>query len=155
VGATGEVDSDVAAAVAAHRGERGPLIEILRDLQERRGCLDAATIAAVATEVNVSRAEVHGVVTFYRDFRTEPAGRRTVRVCRAEACQAMGSDQLAEHARRRLGIDFGTTTPDGAWTMDQTFCFGNCALAPSVTVDGRLYGRVTAERLDALLGGGS
>jgi len=149
----GEVDLDVQAVVAAHRDERGPLIEILRDLQERRGWLDSATVAAVGTELNLSRAEVHGVVSFYRDLQTEPAGRRVVRLCRAEACQAMGSEQLAELARRRLGIEFGATTPDGTWTLDQAFCFGNCAVAPALTVDGRLYGRVAPERLDALLGG--
>jgi len=153
VDAVGDVDLDVRAVVAAHGDERAPLIEILRELQERRGWLDSATVAAVATELNLSRAEVHGVVSFYRDFRTQPEGRRVVRLCRAEACQAMGSEQLAELARRRLGIEFGTTTPDGAWTLHQAFCFGNCAVAPSITVDGRLYGRVGPERLDALLGG--
>ena len=148
-----DAEIDVQEVVAAHVGERGPLLEILRDLQARRGWLDPATVAAVATEVNVSRAEVHGVVTFYRDLRTEPVGRQVVRLCRAEACQAMGAEHLAELARRRLGIDFGATTPDGDWTLEQAFCFGNCALAPSLTVDGRLYGRVGPERLDALMEG--
>jgi formate dehydrogenase subunit gamma len=95
---------------------------------------------------------VHGVVTFYRDFRREPAGRTTVRICQAEACRSVGAEELAEHAKRRTGIGFGETTYDGRVTVDEVFCLGNCALGPAVQVGDKLHGRVTPARLDAILG---
>jgi formate dehydrogenase subunit gamma len=137
--------------VTAHADRRGPLLPVLHALQEEFGYLDPQAVPLVARLLNLSRADVHGVVTFYRDFRTTPPGDVEVRVCRAEACQAMGGRALAEHATHRLGVPFGATTADGSVTLDQVFCLGNCALAPSVTVGGRLYGRVDAERFDQLL----
>jgi formate dehydrogenase subunit gamma len=137
--------------VAAHRGERGALMPILHAIQAEYGHIDPAAIPVIAAELNLSRADVHGVVTFYKDFRQTAAGRTTVRVCRAEACQAVGSDVLAQHAESRLGVGFGETTSDGAVTLETVFCLGNCALGPSVEIAGRLYGRVDADRLDALL----
>lgn len=136
----------------AHRGLRGPLIPILHAIQEDLGHIDQADVPVVADVLNLSAAEVHGVVTFYRDFRREPGARTTLRICRAEACQAVGAEALGAHARRRLGVDFGETTSDGAVTLDEVFCLGNCALGPAVQVDGRLHGRVSTARLDALLG---
>ena len=109
----------------------------------------------IADELNLSRAEVHGVISFYHDFRSQPAGTVTVRVCRAEACQSVGAHALAEHAKAKLGIDFGQTSADGSATLDQVFCFGNCALGPTVEVGGMLYGRVDNDRFDELVEGAS
>jgi formate dehydrogenase subunit gamma len=108
-------------------------------------------VVATAEALNLGRAEVHGVVSFYPDFRTEPAGRRTLRLCRAEACQAMGADALAARAREALGVDWGGTTPDGATTLEPVFCLGLCACAPAAALDDRLVGRLNAAGLDALL----
>ncbi len=135
----------------AHRDDRGALLPILHDLQTRCGYVDERSIPIIANGLNQSRAEVYGVVSFYRDFRSSPTGAHTVRVCRAEACQSVGADALAEHARMRLGVEFGGTTADNEFTLDQVFCLGNCALGPSVMVDGRLHGRVSAEGFDRLV----
>jgi formate dehydrogenase subunit gamma len=124
---------------------------VLRDLQDELGYIDPDSIPIVADELNLSRADVYGVVTFYRDFRDRPPGRTTVRVCRAEACQAVGAEALAEHAQRHLGIGFGDTTTDDTVSLEQVFCFGNCALGPTVQVGDRLYGRVDADRFDSLV----
>lgn len=142
---------DAEQVIDAHAGLRGPLLPVLHALQDRFGYVDPRAVPLVAKRLNLSRADVHGVITFYKDFRQERPGAVQVRVCRAEACQAMGGHELAEHAKRTLGVEFGTTTSDRAATLDQVFCLGNCALAPSVTVDGRLYGRVDTGRFDALL----
>lgn len=136
----------------AHREVRGPLLPVLHAVQEHLGFIDDADLPVIADVLNLSVAEVHGVVTFYRDFRRSPGGRTTIRICRAEACQAVGAEALAAHAGRRLGVRFGETTRDGAVSLDEVFCLGNCALGPAVQVDGRLHGRVTPTRFDALLG---
>jgi formate dehydrogenase subunit gamma len=149
-----ELAEAVSRAVVRHAGEDGPLIEILHSLQADLGYIPRPAVRLVAEALNLSRADVYGVVTFYKDFREEPAGRRTVRICRAEACQSLGCDALVDRATTRLGVDVGQTTSDGAVTLDQVFCFGNCALGPSVEVDGQLYGRVDAARLDGLLAAG-
>jgi formate dehydrogenase subunit gamma len=142
---------DAEQVIDAHAGLRGPLLPVLHALQDRFGYVDPRAVPLVAKRLNLSRADVHGVITFYKDFRSELPGAVQVRVCRAEACQAMGGHELAEHAKRSLGVDFGATTSDRSATLDQVFCLGNCALAPSVTVDGRLHGRVDAGRFDSLL----
>jgi formate dehydrogenase subunit gamma len=136
----------------AHRDRRGPLLPVLHEINDELGHVDQADIAVVADVLNLAVAEVHGVVTFYRDFRRAPAGRTTLRICRAEACQSVGAEALAEHARTRLGVGFGGTTSDGAVSLAEVFCLGNCALGPAVQVDGALRGRVTPARLDAILG---
>jgi formate dehydrogenase subunit gamma len=146
------LEQQVRSVVAAHRGDRGALLPILHGIQSELGHVDPAVIPILADELNLSRADVHGVVTFYRDFRSTAPGRTTVRICRAEACQAVGAAALADHAEARLGVSFGETTADGAVTLDQVFCFGNCALGPAVQVGDRLYGRVDPDRLDSLLG---
>lgn len=135
----------------AHRDDRGPLLPVLHDLQTRCGYVDERSIPIIAKSLNQSQAEVYGVVSFYRDFRSSPTGEHTVQVCRAEACQSVGADALAEHARTTLDVDFGGTTADNEFTLDQVFCLGNCALGPSVMLDGRLHGRVTAEGFDRLV----
>jgi formate dehydrogenase subunit gamma len=105
----------------------------------------------LADELNLSRADVHGVVSFYHDFRSEPAGRSTVRICRAEACQARGAVHLVDCVRDRYGLEPGETGADGSLTVEQVFCLGNCALGPAVQVNGRLYGRVDQARLCSIL----
>ena len=129
----------------------GALLPILHAVQERFGYLPPATAAAVAGVLNLSRAEVHGVITFYHLFRTAPPGKRTLYLCRAEACQAMGAVALAEHARRTLGVDWHQTTSDGRTTLEPIYCLGNCACAPAAMIDSTLHGRLTPARLDALL----
>jgi formate dehydrogenase subunit gamma len=144
-------EDEAGRVIEAHVGLRGPLLPILHALQERFGYVDAKAVPLIAKRLNLSRADVYGVLTFYKDFRSEPAGAVRVQVCRAEACQSMGGHELAEHAVRTMGVAFGETTTDRAATLDQVFCLGNCALAPSVVVDGRLHGRVDAARFDAVL----
>jgi formate dehydrogenase subunit gamma len=131
---------------------RGALLPVLHAVQMQLGHVDPADVPVVADVLNLSVAEVHGVVTFYRDFRRTPGGRVTVRVCQAEACRAVGAAALGEHAERRLGVGFGETTSDGAVTLDEVFCLGNCALGPAVQVGDRMHGRVSPARFDALLG---
>ena len=137
------LDSRVREIVARHHDWRGPLLPVLHAVQHELGHIDAESVRIVADELNLSVAEVHGVVSFYKDFRTDPPAPTQVRVCRAEACQAAGGEALAEHAERHRR--------PGAVDVEDVFCFGNCALGPSVEIDGRLLGRMTAERLDAVL----
>ena len=134
------------------QGLRGSLIPILHAVQGELEYVDQADIPVVADVLNIAVAEVHGVVTFYKDFRRAPAGRTTVAICQAEACRSVGAADLAEHAQRSIGCKFGETTDDGRITLDEVFCFGNCALGPAVQVGEKLHGRVTRARLDALLG---
>jgi formate dehydrogenase subunit gamma len=141
----------IAEAIAEHRERRGPLLPLLHAVQSRCGHISDAAIARIADALNLSRAEVHGVVSFYDHFRRTPGGRHRVGVCRAEACQAVGSRALEAEARRQLGVDFGGTTADGAFTLQGLYCLGNCAAGPSVLIDEELYGRVDAARLAELL----
>jgi formate dehydrogenase subunit gamma len=108
-------------------------------------------VPILADALNLSRAEVHGVVTFYHDFRHHPPGRHVIRLCRAESCQAMGAAALARHIKDRLGIDFGQTTADDNITLDAVYCLGNCACSPAVTIDDDIYGRVSAAAIDDLI----
>jgi formate dehydrogenase subunit gamma len=133
------------------KGRPGPLIEVLHAIQAELGYVPPAAVPVVAVELNLSRAEVHGVVSFYHFFRSTPPGAHTVSVCRAESCQAVGGEALAAHARQRLGVDFNETTPDGRFSLEPVYCLGNCACSPAVMIDGRLHGRVSPERFDALL----
>lgn len=135
------------------KGRPGPLLEVLHAIQAQLGYVPPAAVPLVAAELNLSRAEVHGVVSFYHFFRSTPPGAHTVSVCRAESCQAVGGDALAMHARQRLGVDFHETTPDGRFSLEPVYCLGNCACSPAVMIDGRLHGRMTPERFDALLAG--
>ncbi|MDG4786504.1 formate dehydrogenase subunit gamma [Micromonospora sp. WMMD1102] len=145
------VTDRVRAMVAAHRGDRGALLPILHRIQAEFGYVDPGVVPVLANELNISRADVHGVVTFYTDFRAEPAGRTVLRLCRAEACQSVGAERLVEYAERTLGVKVGQTTPDGSVTLEQVFCLGNCALGPAGQIDERVHGRLTPARLDALL----
>jgi formate dehydrogenase subunit gamma len=145
---------ETARAIASEHGNRpDALIEILHGVQAALGCVPEAAVPALADALNLSRAEVHGVVTFYHDFRREPAGRHVLKVCRAEACQAMGGEALVAHAEDRLGIACGNTSPDGRVTLEPVYCLGLCATAPSAMMDGKVVGRLTRPKLDALLKG--
>jgi len=137
--------------VAEHLGRPGPLLEVLHAVQAALGFIPAGAVPLVAQELNLSRAEVHGVVTFYHYFRRSRPGVHTVSLCQAESCQAMGAGALTEHARKRLGIDFHETTPNGRFSLEPVYCLGNCACSPAAMIDGQLYGRVTAERFDELI----
>jgi formate dehydrogenase subunit gamma len=137
--------------VADLKGRPGPLIEILHAIQAALGYVPEHAVPLVAKGLNLSRAEVHGVVTFYHHFRRTPPGKHVLSLCRAEACQSMGADALAEHAKQRLGVDFHETTADGAFSLEPVYCLGNCACSPAAMIDGRLYGRLTPERFDAMI----
>ena len=133
------------------KGRPGPLLEVLHAIQSALGYVPAAAVPVVAEELNLSRAEVHGVVTFYHYFRRSRPGAHTVSLCQAEACQSMGAEALAAHARRRLGIDFHETSANGHFSLEPIYCLGNCACSPAIMIDGRLYGRVTPQRFDELV----
>jgi formate dehydrogenase subunit gamma len=137
--------------IAEHRQRDGAMLPILHALQEAFGCVPEPAVPMVAEALNLSRAEVHGVVTFYHDFRREPPGRHVLKLCRAEACQAAGGDALAARAQAVLGVAFGATTPDRRVSLEPIYCLGLCATAPSAMLDGRVIGRLDEQRLDALL----
>jgi formate dehydrogenase subunit gamma len=141
----------VMAAIERHRKSAGPLLPILHAIQNTLGFVPEAAVPLLAQELNQSRAEVHGVITFYHYFRTQATGRHVIYLCRAEACQAMGARALEAHIKAKLGVDFHETSADGAFTLEPVYCLGNCACAPSLLIDNELHGRVDAERFDALL----
>ena len=132
-------------------GLEGPLLPILHEVQDEFGYVPQDCLPVIAEALNLSRAEVHGVMTFYHDYRHHPAGRHVLKLCRAEACQAMGGDQLAERVKKALGIDFHDTTLDGAVTLEPVFCLGLCSCAPAAMLDGEIHGRLDAEGVDALV----
>jgi formate dehydrogenase subunit gamma len=129
----------------------GALLPILHAVQEAVGFIPKDAVPLIAGRLNLSLAEVHGVVSFYHYFRTQRGGRHVVHLCRAEACQAQGAVPLEEHAKRSLGIDFHGTTADGAISLEPVYCLGNCALGPALMIDEQLQGRVSPERFDALM----
>ncbi len=135
----------------AHADEPGALLPILHAIQDELGFVPKGAVPIIAEILNLSRADVHGVVSFYHLFRTDPPGRHTLFVCRAEACQAMGARELERHAREKLKIDFHQTTADGRFSLEPIYCLGNCACSPAVMIDATVHGRVTPERLDELL----
>lgn len=129
----------------------GALLPILHALQDEFGYIDSAAVPLVADVLNLSRAEVHGVISFYHDFRHSPPGRHILRICRAEACQSMGCEALVEHVEKRLGVKVGETSHDRSFTIQPIYCLGNCALSPAVMLDDKLYGRVSPEVADFLI----
>ncbi|WP_105385598.1 formate dehydrogenase subunit gamma [Neorhizobium alkalisoli] len=129
----------------------GPMLPILHAIQAEFGYVPDEVKPIIAGELNLSRAEVHGVVTFYHEFRDHPAGRHVLKLCRAEACQSMGSDRIADRARQLLGIDFHQTTLDGAVTLEAVYCLGLCACAPAAMLDGEVYGRVDEHCLSEIV----
>jgi formate dehydrogenase subunit gamma len=138
-------------ALIAHAQQPANLIKILHDIQRELRHVPPDAVPLIAKALNLSRAEVHGVVTFYHDFRETPSGRHTLRICRAESCQSVGSDALVRHAKTHLRVEDHGTTADGAVTLEPVYCLGNCALSPAIMIDGDLYGRMTPDRLDLLI----
>lgn len=129
----------------------GPLLPILHEVQGEFGYVPQECLPVIAEALNLSRAEVHGVMTFYHDYRDHPTGRHVLKLCRAEACQSMGGDQLAERVKKALGIDFHDTTLDGAITLEPVFCLGLCSCAPAAMLDGEIHGRLDGAAIDALV----
>jgi formate dehydrogenase subunit gamma len=138
-------------SIAANRTLPGALLPVLHAIQDALGFIPPDAVPRIALALNLSQAEVHGVITFYHDFRSAPPGRHVLKLCRAEACQAMGSEALAQRLTQRLGIDWKQTSPDGALTIEPVYCLGNCALSPALMIDGRLRGRITAAALDGIV----
>jgi formate dehydrogenase subunit gamma len=141
----------VEAIAQALKDRPGALTLILRRIQDQLGWVPPDSVPILAHILNLSRAEVHGVVSFYHDFRHEPPGANIVRVCRAESCQAMGGIALADYIKQRLKCDFGATSADNSFTLEPVYCLGNCACSPAIMINGELVGRVTPERFDAAL----
>ena len=137
--------------IAEKRAMPGALLPILHALQDEFGCIHREAVPLIAEILNLTRAEVHGVVTFYHDFRATPPGRHVLKLCRAEACQSTGGDRLAARAEAKAGIALGNTTADGRLTLEPVYCLGLCATAPSAMLDGRVVGRLDDRKLDALL----
>jgi formate dehydrogenase subunit gamma len=142
---------DRAEEIIATRGGEGATLQVLQALQDAFGYVPQAAIPMVASALNLTRAEVHGVFTFYHDLRSEPPGRAVLKMCRAEACQAAGGDRLIARAEAKLGISIGNTTADRGVTFEPVYCLGLCATAPSAMLDGRVIGRLDEQRLDALV----
>ena len=145
-------EATAAREIALRYGNRpDALLEILHDLQEDLGFIPEPALPALAKALNLSRAEVHGVVSFYHDFRREPAGRHVIKVCRAEACQSMRGNELVSMIERYLQVKLGQTTADGAITVEAVYCLGNCALSPAIMVDGKLVGRVDPAKFEKIV----
>ncbi|MAU98816.1 MAG: formate dehydrogenase subunit gamma [Fulvimarina sp.] len=144
-------EAEVAEIIDARRGLEGPMLPILHEIQERFGHVPEAAVRQIAAALNLTRAEVHGVVTFYHDFHKAPRGRHVLKVCRAEACQAAGSDAIAGAIETALGVKFGETTPDGQVSLEAVYCLGLCATAPSAMLDRRIVGRLTEAKVGALV----
>jgi formate dehydrogenase subunit gamma len=143
----------VTAVLAQRSAEPGGLLPALHDVQHALGYIPPDEVPRIASAFNLSRAEVHGVITYYHHFRTEPAGRHVVQVCRAEACQAMGADALMAHAEKRLGCVQHATSADGRYTLEPAFCLGLCASSPAVQVGERLHARLTPQKFDRIIDG--
>jgi formate dehydrogenase subunit gamma len=137
--------------IAAHAALDGPVMPVLHALQDEFGYIPEEAVPLVASALNLSRAEVHGTITFYHDFRRKPAGRHVLKLCRAEACQSVGGPRLARELLTKLGIDWGETTSDGALTVEGVYCLGLCACAPSALFDGEPIGRLARETLAAVV----
>jgi formate dehydrogenase subunit gamma len=149
--ADGDIAERTRAIVADRRSLEGPLLPILHEIQDAFGYVPQEALPVIADELNLSRAEVYGVVTFYHDYRDHPAGRHVLKLCRAEACQSMGGDALAENVKKTLGIDFHQTTPDGGVTLEPVYCLGLCACAPSAMLDGEVHARMDDETMAELI----
>lgn len=143
--------SAVAEVVAKLQDKPGALLPILHGIQDALGYIPPDSVPMIAKALNLSRAEVHGVITFYHYFRETPPGKHTIHVCRAESCQSMGAVALESHAKAKLGIGFHETSADGDFSLEPVYCLGNCACSPAISIDGETYGRVSPERFDEIL----
>ena len=148
-----DIATRVGEILDAHRGMEGALLPILHAVQDAYGHVPEAALPIIAGDLNISKAEAYGVMTFYHDFRAKPAGKHVLKLCRAESCQAMGATELAAHACDTLGLDWHETTPDGKITLEPIFCLGLCACGPAALVDGKVVGRVTPAKLDQIVKG--
>ncbi|ENN89561.1 hypothetical protein RHSP_60128 [Rhizobium freirei PRF 81] len=148
---TGEIAARAGTIIDSMKSMEGPLLPILHGIQEEFGYVPPDTLPLIAKALNLSRAEVHGVMTFYHDYRDHPAGRHVLKLCRAEACQSMGGDAVAERVKQLLGIDFHQTTLDGSVTLEPVYCLGLCACSPTAMLDGQLHGRLDAESAEDLV----
>ena len=144
-------NEDVTSIVAALRDKPGALLPILHAVQDKLGYIPPESLPLLAEGLNLSRADVHGVVSFYHYFRSTPAGNHTIQICRAESCQAMGSRALESHAKEVLNIDYQQTTLDGDITLEPVYCLGNCACSPAIRIDDEVYGQVDSEKFDQLI----
>ena len=148
-----ETTARVEEILDAHEGMEGALLPILHAIQSAFGYVPQDALPVIAKRLNLGKAEVHGVMSFYHDFRENPAGNHVLKLCRAEACQAMGADRVAAHAQNRLGIEWHETTKDGQVTLEPVFCLGLCACAPAAMVDGKLVGRLDEAAVDKIIAG--
>lgn len=148
---SGDIGTRTLAIINEMRTLEGPMLPILHEIQAEFGYVPQECLPVIARELNLSRAEVHGVVTFYHDFRDHPAGRHVLKLCRAEACQSMGADAVAERVKALLGIDFHQTTLDGAVTLEPVYCLGLCSCGPSAMLDGEVHGRLDTEAAGELV----
>ncbi len=149
--ASTEIASRTTAVVNDLKGLEGPLLPILHGIQDEFGYVPGESLPVIADLLNLSRAEVHGVVTFYNDYSNNPAGRQDLKLCRAEACQSMGGDAIAAKVQQLLGIGFHETTKDGAVTLEPVYCLGLCACAPSAMLDGEVIGRLDADKVEEIV----
>ena len=148
--ASTEIASRTTAVINELKGLEGPLLPILHGIQDEFGYVPGESLPVIAELLNLSNAEVHGVVTFYHDYRNHPAGRHVLKLCRAEACQSMGGDALAAKLQQLLGIGFHETTKDGSVTLEPVYCLGLCACAPSAMLDGEMIGRLDADKIEEI-----
>lgn len=137
--------------IADLKNKPGALLPILHGIQDKLGCIPAETVPDIARALNLSRAEVHGVVSFYHYFRDSEPGKKTVHLCRAESCQAMGGKRLERHVKGKLGIDFHETTQDGSYSLEPVYCLSLCSCSPSMQIGDEVYGRVTPELFDSVI----
>lgn len=147
-----EIDKAIE-VIKRYQNTPGGLLECLHGLQKVYGFVPKETIDDIAEGFNISRAEVHGVISYYHDFKTTPRGRKVVRICQAEACQAMGSRDLTARVEELLAIKVGETRNDGAYSLEAVYCFGNCALSPNLEIDGKLHARVNSDNFETLIEG--
>jgi formate dehydrogenase subunit gamma len=150
--APAELTGAVARALERHRTRPGALLPVLHDIQHELGYVPAESVAAIARGLNISRAEVHGVITYYHHFREHAPARHVVQLCQAEACQSMGAEALAAHAQARLGCAMGETSQDGRFALEPVYCLGQCASSPSMMIGERVFARVTPQRFDQVIG---
>jgi formate dehydrogenase subunit gamma len=141
----------VDSTIEAHHEKVGALLPVLHSIQDKLGHVPKEAVPMIAQAMNLSRAEIHGVMTFYHDFRSEPAGENIIHLCRAEACQAMGARELERHVMESLGIGYGETTADGLVTLEPVYCLGNCACTPSIRINDEIHARVSSEKFNELL----
>jgi formate dehydrogenase subunit gamma len=148
-----EITTRVEEILNNHKGMEGAMLPILHAIQAEFGYVPQDALPLIAQELALSKAEVHGVMSFYHDFRENPAGKHVVKLCRAESCKSVGADRVAAHAQKAMGIEWHETTADGRITLEPVFCLGLCACGPAAIIDGKLVGRVDEAKIDALIGG--